>query len=258
MTTTRVFHLIAARMGVFTLAPAGVLLWAFGPPAALGGAAAAFGLELWRVRKLVVSAVPETLQFEQSTPGDHSWLDNDGFRRELAGLAALGFRPIADYTIAYPGSPDGHARLLINPELRVYAEVNQLRANGEITPVATTLVSILGEEWSLSTTSRPALATTVAFLRSPHAAWRTMPDAPPAELVTDHLATRNEMCRALNVAVGGDGSVESYFAKQRADHATRRKGLTWKTVATGIGRGVRFERRPTTSWFGEFTPSAVR
>ena len=62
----RIFHQLAARVGVMTAAPAGVALWAFGPLAALGAGAGVAGLELWRVRAAVRSGMPDQLTFAPS------------------------------------------------------------------------------------------------------------------------------------------------------------------------------------------------
>lgn len=236
-------------------APAGVALWAFGPLAAVGSAAAVGGLELWRVRKAIHSAVPETLAFVPSRPVDHPWLDADGFRDALAALEAKGFRPIADYAVAYPNAPEGFARVAVNPELRIYAEVNQVRQRGHITHVTTALTSMLDDDWSLQTTTQEPFAVMVAFMCAERSVWRSLPGASAADLLADHLTLRTQMMSDLGVRIAGDGTLERYFEVQQRAHEGRKSTLTKTNVLKGIARGVAAERKPRREWFGAYTPS---
>jgi hypothetical protein len=251
----RIFHQLAARGGLMTAAPAGVALWAFGPIAALGAGAAVAGLELRRVRGAVRAGMPATLEFVPSRPADHPWLDADGFRDALGALETEGFRPVADYAVVYPKAPQGLARVLLHGELRIYAEVNQLRAKGHVTSVATTLTSMLDDGWSLQTRSQEPFPVSVAFMRAERALWRSLPGASAAELLADHTALRDRVCADLGVTVGGDGSLEQYFVLQQADHQAHRSALLSTNVVRGIARGIAAERRPRRQWLGAYRPS---
>ncbi len=250
----RIFHQLAIRAGLISTVPTGVALWAFGPFAAVPVGVAVIGAELWRVRSAVRSGVPEVLEFIPSRPADHPWLDADGFRRELGALDELGFEPAADYTILYPNAPTGLARVLVHPQLCVYAEVNQVRHKGRITPTTTCLTSMLDDGWSLQTTSLEPLPVAVAFMQAKRSVWRSMPDAPVAELLADHTELRTRMSADLNVRVGGDGTLDRYFELQQTGHQARRATLYSTNTLIGIARGLAAERRPARHWFGEYSP----
>lgn len=251
----RIFHQLAARGGLMAAAPAGVALWALGPLAAIGSAAAVTGLELWRVRAAVRAGMPETITFVPSRPADHDWLDADAFRDALSALDDLGFQPVADYRIEYRNAPDGLARVLINTDQRVYAEVNQVRHKGQTTRVATTLTSILDGGWSLQTTSQDPLPVAVAFLRSERNLWRSLPKATAIDLLADHATVRTSLCTDLGVGIGGDGTLDGYFRQQLAAHEAGRAALRSTNVVTGIARGLKAERQPRRQWFGEYSPT---
>ena len=93
-----------------------------------------------------------------TTPSDHPWLDGDAFREDLQELAALGFLPIADYSVVYPGAPRGFARVFVDPGRRVFAEVNQRRPGATVLPGATTFESVLTDGWSLQSTTREPMS----------------------------------------------------------------------------------------------------
>ena len=240
-----------------TAAPAGVTFWALGPLAATGAAAAVAGLELWRVRAAVRSGMPDALAFVPSRPADHPWLDVDGFRDELNALESCAFRPLADYSIAYPNAPTGLGRVLVHTDARVYAEVNQVRDRGRVTPVATTLTSRLDDGWSLQTTCQEPLPVAVAFMQAGRTVWRSLPGATAAELLADHLELREHLCADLGVDVSANGTLDDYFAAQQAAHDTRREALRSTNVLSGIARGIATERRPRHQWLGDYRPSQL-
>lgn len=250
----RIFHQLAVRAVILAAVPAAVVLWAVGPVAALIAGGAVSAVELARVRSVLRSGIPETLDFVPSRPADHPWLDADGFRRELGELDALDFAPTADYTITYPSAPTGLARVLVHPKLCIYAEVNQVRDKGKITPTTTCLTSMMENGWSLQTSSQEPLAVAVAFMQAKRSAWRSLPGAPVAELLADHLALRDRMCADLGLRLSGDGSVERYFELQQTGHHARRQALLHTNIVAGIARAIAAERRPARQWFGEYSP----
>ena len=252
----RIFHQLAARAVLLTAAPAGVALWAFGPLAAVSAGAAVTGLELWRVRAAVRSGIPEALTFAPSRPADHPWLDADAFHHDLSALETLGFLPVADYTIVYPKAPKGLARVLVHTDHCVYAEVSQVRRKGQITPVTTTLTSLLDDGWSLQTTSQEPLPVAVAFMQTKRLLWRSLPGALVADLLDDHTELRTQMCTDLRLGIGGDGTLERYFELQELSHGARRDALRHTNVVTGIAKGIAAERHPRREWFGEYQPAA--
>ena len=252
----RIFHQLAARAVLLTAAPAGVALWAFGPVAAVSAGAAVTGLELWRVRAAVRSGIPEALAFAPSRPADHPWLDADAFHHDLSALETLGFLPVADYAIVYPKAPKGLARVLVHTDHCVYAEVSQVRSKGQITPVTTTLTSLLDDGWSLQTTSQEPLPVAVAFMQTKRLVWRSLPGALVADLLDDHTELRTQMCADLGLGIGGDGTLERYFELQKLSHGARRDALRHTNVVTGIARGIAAERHPRREWFGEYQPVA--
>jgi hypothetical protein len=256
MTAPRVFHPLVLRVALVTLIPAGVGVWVGGWWVGAATALVLLAMELRRVRRAVLSGMPAAVEFQPTRPADHPWLDDEGFRSELAALQSLGFLPIADYRVAYPGAPDGFARVLVHPGHRVYAEVNQLRKGAVQTPVATALQSVMDDGWSLQTSSQEPFAVTAALVRPRRSVWRSRPGAAPADLLDDHLALRERMCRDLGIRVGGEGTVDGWFAVQRDGHREQADALRRVNIVMGILRGLRCERSARTEWMGDYSRSA--
>ncbi len=253
MGSSRVFHPLLIRIGLIAAVPAAVI-WSFaGPLPALAAGAVLVIAEFWRIRRAVTVGMPDRIEFVPSRPVDHPWVDTDAFRRELEALAELGFSPVADYQVVYPGAPDGLARVLVNADARVYAEVSQARSGARATPVATSLTSVMSDGWSLQTSSREPSPLAVAFMRTPRAMWRSLPKAAPQELLADHLELREHAAGDLGVGVGGDGSLNGYFTQQQIEHQARRATLIATNVVRGLVRGLACERAMPSQWLGEYT-----
>lgn len=252
MGSSRVFHPLLVRIALIGAAPA-VVIWSFAGllPALVAGALLVVA-ELWRIRRAVTVGMPDRIEFVPSRPADHAWIDTDAFRTELESLAELGFAPVADYEIVYPGAPDGLARVLVNADARVYAEVSQVRAGRRATPVATTLMSVMSDGWSLQTSSRAPTPVAVAFMQTPRAMWRSLPQATPQELLADHLQLRERASGDLGVGVGGDGSLNGYFTQQQIEHQARRTALIATNVVRGLVRGLACERSMPSQWLGDY------
>jgi hypothetical protein len=253
----RVFHLLVARLAVVSLAPAAVAAWAVTPIVGAGLGVAFLAWDLWRVRQAAIVGTPGELAFHPANRADYPWLDHEGFRTHLTELHDLGFHPIADCTVTFPGAPEGFARVLVDPQARIYAEVNQIRSGNEAHPVVTTFASVLSEGWSLASTTREVIPTTYAFMCAPKACWSSHPDAPLSDLLRIHVERRERMCRDLILSVGGAGTMEDYVALELARHDERRALVRSVNVPRAILRGLRCERRPQREWLGGYRPSVV-
>lgn len=252
MGPSRVFQPLVTRIGLIASVPSAVI-WSFaGPVAALVAGALLVIAELWRIRRAVTVGMPDRIEFAPARPADHSWIDTDAFRRELEALAELGFSPVADYQVVYPGAPDGLARVLVNADARVYAEVSQTRTGARATPVATSLTSVMSDGWSLQTSSREPSPVAVAFMQTPRGMWRSLPRATPQDLLADHIELRERAACDLGVGVGGDGSLNGYFTLQQIDHQARRATLLATNVVRGLLRGLACERKMPSQWLGEY------
>lgn len=258
MGPSRVFHPLLVRIALIAAVPAAVI-WSFaGPLPALAAGALLVVAELWRIRRAVTVGMPDRIDFVPSRPADHAWIDTDGFRRELEVLAELGFSPVADFQVVYPGAPDGLARVLVNADARVYAEVSQTRTGARLTPVATSLTSVMSDGWSLQTSSRQPAPVAVAFMQTPRAMWRSLPQATAQDLLADHLELRERVAYNLGVGVGGDGSLNGYFTQQQLEHQARRAALIATNVVRGLVRGLACERTMPSQWLGEYASAPRR
>jgi len=258
MVPSRVFQPLLVRIGLIAIVPATVIWAVAGPLVALIGGAGLLAAELWRIRRAVTLGTPDRLEFVPSRPADHPWVDTEAFRRELEALAELAFHPVADYQVVYPGAPDGLARVLVSPEAQVYAEVSQTRSGAHPTPVATTLISAMSDGWSLQTSSREPMPLRVAFMQRPRAMWRSLPQAAPQELLSDHLALRERAARDLQVSAGGDGTLNGFFALKQIEHQACRAALLETNIFRGLARGVACERKAPTQWLGDYTVPPTR
>lgn len=252
MVSSRVFQPLIIRIALIAIVPASVIFAVAGPLPALIAGGGLLIAELWRIRRAVTSGMPEWVEFVPSRPADHPWVDPEGFRRELEALAELGFQPLADYGLVYPGAPDSLARVLVNTEARVYAEVSQTRSRACTSPVATTLMSAMSDGWSLQTSSREPVPLCVAFMRTPRAMWRCLPQATPQDLLGDHLSLRARAADDLAVSVAGDGTLSGFFALQQIEHQARRAALLETNLLRGLARGVACEGTPPVQWLGDY------
>lgn len=252
MANQRVFHQLVVRLFLMAAVPAAVTGWLFGPIPGAAVGVVLITVELLRVRRAVLAGMPAELTFVPARPADYPWLDAEGFKFELEALAALGFHPVGDYTITYPGAPQAFARALLNAQYRVYAEVSQVKQEGVILPAATTLQSVLSDGWTVQTSGREVMPVSMAFMRSPRAVWRAHPEAEPADLLEDHLELRHRMLVDLGLELEGEGTLEGYFAVQQLGHETRVEAVRHTNILRGILRGLRCERTGGTEWLGKY------
>ncbi len=255
--TTRVFHLLCARLALVSLAPAAVAFWAVGPLVGIAVGAAILVWDIWRVRQAVISVVPETMQFVPAKRSDHQWIDDAGFRTHLAELQALGFHPLADFHPTYPGAPKAFGRALVHPQARVYAEVNQVKDGSTPMPVVTVLTTPLTDGWSLTTTTREIVPTIYAFMRAPRAVWKCAPQMTIDAVFRDHVEQRRRLCHDRGLSIAGDGTMEGYVAAQTAQHADRFATVRSVNIVRAIANGLACERRPVREWHGGVPPTVT-
>jgi hypothetical protein len=234
------------------------------PPAVATAAAAVvllipLGLFLAFLTKSgVVGAMPDEVDFRETTPGAFPELDARRLEGYTAAFEALGFRQVTDYTVVMnlDNGVTGFARLFFHDAHRCFAEVNQGFRHGSPVPMRCQIVSFLEEGWSVATGDRQ---TTKEFylLRRPRAVWRSLPDREPAALMEGHRTLRDRVAGELALEVCADGSAQAYFRRE-AENTRLRKDLVRRRNAVALCAELwLFDKNPKSEWLGDY-PRAAR
>src|SRR5207245_11429467 len=78
------------------------------------------------------------------------------------------------------------------------------------------------------------------MMRLPKCLWVYMPDVGRSELLTGHLARRNQITNDLGISASTDMSIEAYQACVLQRHAERRAAIQKKNIFFGIAVQLAF------------------
>lgn len=208
------------------------------------------------MKSTVLQKMPTRLAFDPAEPGEFPALDTQAFNGYTHALEDLGFRHAFDYRLRneLADSGTGFARLFLHPEHGCYAEINQAFGTGGVTTkMGCTLLSVLDDGWSLSSTDRDPAAFAVAWLwREPRVLWTAHPGAAPEKLLKAHLARRDRLARTLGLEIASDLSADAYFARESDVSASRRRALQRKSAVVGLFEYWQWRRNPRHEWLGEY------
>jgi hypothetical protein len=205
-------------------------------------------------RSRTLKTLPDTYDFQPAAPSEFAGLDQAKLDELTAALERLGFRPARDFSVvpdAGKFTPD-FSRLLIHPEHHCFAQIVQFfppkRRPQRMTVV---LHSVLGDDWSLSTSPEPTPAMTYRA-RLPHALWFCVPGGGPAELLEAHLSRRRQIATGLNLSVEPGLSFAKYQSYALGRYAERRAALRKRGLLFGPREALTFRFRPPQEWLGDF------
>jgi hypothetical protein len=258
--------LLAAAAWLFVSGYWGPLLWqplqfllrvsglprTWAPGVALG-ILALVGYVVWKLRFL--RRIAAEIDFLPCEPDDFPALDCKALARYTKALESLGFIRIVDYTTAteVKKTMTGFGRLLVHPQRRCYAEINQvftLQGKAAI-PMRCGVQSFLDEGWSLSASDRAPVGARW-MMRRRRGLWTSNPQATPADLLAGHLRRRQRMVLDLGLEAPPEVSAEAYFAQVRAEARDRKRTLRWKNLVVGMAESWLFNRAPRYEWMGDY------
>jgi hypothetical protein len=215
-------------------------------------------LAFW-TKSSVVGAMPNDVDFRDTTPDKHPDLDAKKLEEYTAAFEGLGFRQATDYTVVTDtgGGGRGFARLFFHPEKHCFAEVNQaFRSSGDGTLMRCHVVSLLEDGWSVATGDRQPTKEYYQ-MRRPRAVWRNLPGRDPAALFKGHLELRDRVGKELRAKVEEDGRPQAYFQRESAA-ARERKQLVGRRNAVALAIEMwLFDRYPKSEWMGDY-PKVAR
>jgi hypothetical protein len=235
------------------------------PPVVAIGATAvillgAVGLVLaFLTKSSVVGAMPNDVDFRDTSPAKHADLDAKKLEEYTAAFEALGFRQVTDYTVVTDtgGGGRGFARLLFHPEKHCFAEVNQaFRSSGDAIPMRCSLLSLLEDGWSVATGDRQPTKE-YYLIRRPRAVWRSLPGRDPQALFKGHLEFRDRVASELRVQVEQDGRAQAYFQRESAATRERKQRVGRRNAVMMALELWLFDRYPKSEWLGDY-PKAAR
>ena len=217
---------------------------------------------LW-IKARLSAQMPLRVEFLRADPKDFSKLDQQALDRYTKAFEALGFRHAKDYTIRTEiKSPNkGFGRLFIHPKYRCYAEANQVMSGGEGkgAPMRCNLMSLLEEDWSLSSGTRDPISVKTQWLwRRPRSLWTCHPGAAPQAVFKAHMAQRQELIDCLGIEPLADVSPEAYFEHSQDASVERKRAFQRKNILINLIELWLFSKSPRSSWLGEFPKLAKR
>lgn len=233
------------------------------PLLAIGITAAVFlvPMGLWilvTLKSTILNAMPDEISFNPTKPSKFRNLDVDQLDQYTEELESLGFKQAIDYTVRteLEHFPSGFARLFINEEDGCYAEINQgFTPDGEAVPMRCVITSHMEDDWALSTTDRTPSKESY-LMRRPRAAWRSLPDKDPADLLSHHLKMRKRMLKALEIDLSGSLSSKAYFAREEKANRERKEVVRGRWTIGMLIEFFFFDRNPKFEWLGEYAEAA--
>lgn len=234
------------------------------------------------MKKAALDSVPTGLRFVFAKASDFPTLDTATLEKTGLELAALGFVPLADFTLASDNAKHSPAfgRVFANREHNCMAEVSQVFPREKPPgPMACTVMSHFAGEpvalpftrssavapipeparaedgknddliWSLATTQRTPDAVLWA-LRGPRQMFSNHPTLTASQIFQRHLDKRREIEPVLDLPVATDTSLETYMVRSNGAGERLRRRLL-KTPAIRFFYDYKYANKPG-EWWGEY------
>jgi hypothetical protein len=212
---------------------------------------------VWLKVKLV-GIMPDHVEFLPADPEDFAGLDQDLLLEYTVAFESLGFHQAFDYTVrtdvAEVNRNTGMGRLFINPELRCYAEVNQLfTAQKKAIPMRCNVISILEDGWTLSSGNREwAQVRAIWMWRRPRSLWTRHPGATPSEILDAHMERRQRIVHDLGLSLASDVSPRAYCLLEETATAERKQVFRRRNIAVALFEYWRVGIKPPKEWMGDY------
>lgn len=171
----------------------------------------------WQTRSKFLASIPKRLEFRPvdlaSLPAG---LNVDELEARTDAYLSLGFQQLLDFR-SVGDAPSGvvlFGRMLVHPGHRCFAVLHQdFVPSAEPSPTKHNIISLLGEDWRLTTSAAPpSLASSVRLPRELVQRWL---GTTPGELLEWHLQRRRGMVANIPAPVCQDLTPEVYLERGR-------------------------------------------
>jgi hypothetical protein len=203
-------------------------------------------------------AIPDDLEFRQvDFETLRPILQLEAFERVARLLEREGFASLGEFGTEFGASvkTQSYFRLYRHEEQGCFATVTQHCASGTDFRPYCRIVSLLEQEWHLSTWDVPPLFPTLAHL--PRELGVHLPQAGPAELVANHLALRRRMEAKLGIQPLGDLTEAAYFGYVRGYVRAMREVARRRSLVANLWQTLKLRRQHHYQWLGDFAPRAT-
>jgi hypothetical protein len=249
------------------VAPLAQFLIARGLPPPAGWAIASLGLVVvvglplavalaLAIKRQLVAGMPERLEFLPANANQFPGLDKKALLRYTSALQDLGFVHALDYIphSEIPTANTGFARLFTHPDHGCYAEINQVvPAQGEAKPMALTFMSVLDQDWNLTSGDRDPHSLRAQLLwRRPKSLWTCHAGASPHAVLAAHLERRRQIVEGLDLKVPNSLSAKAYFLHEQQAAIARKQALRQKNIAVGLVEYWLAGKKPQQEWMGAY------
>ncbi len=193
-------------------------------------------------------------QWEPAQLADWPRLDATTWAQETAHLEELGFQRGQDWRLTPevgPTEPQA-MRLFYHPEHQCFARLVQgVPRRGRPSPLVSEVTSYLAEGWCLITTSQPP-SPAIAALQVSRQLWFSVPGADLPQVLTEHLARRQEILTGLGQPIAGDRTFTDYQTAL-LERAWRQRQIAKRLNTLGsFGQAVKSVFRPQRAWWNGY------
>src|SRR6267143_1504022 len=212
------------------------------------------------LKRKILKNLPNTYGFPPARVEQFPKLDQAGLQKITQDFEALGFTKLMDFSMV-PDSGQyipAFSRLMAHPRHHCFVEIFQIfPAKKGPMPLTYNISSNLHHGWSFSSGVRKTMALSY-LMRLPKCLWVYMPGVGRSELLTGHLARRNQITNDLGISASTDMSIEAYQACVLQRHAERRAAIQKKSIFFGLGEALAFKLRPKHEWLGDYPKRAAQ
>lgn len=199
-------------------------------------------------------------QWEPAQLSQWPRLEATAWAQETARLEELGFQRGQDWRLTPevgPAEPQA-MRLFYHPEHQCFARlVQSVPHRGKPSPLVSEVTSYLAEGWCLITTSQtPSPA--IAALQLSRQLWFSVPGADSQQVLTEHLARRQEILTGLGHPIAGDRAFADYQTAL-LERSWRQRQIAKRLSTLGsFGQAVKSVFRPQRAWWNGYAEASQK
>jgi hypothetical protein len=204
----------------------------------------------------ILERMPGPLEFHPVKAEELTELSHEELERMTTEFESLGFLWEVDYVprSKVTRGTSAFGRLFTHPRHFCYGEIQQIiTSSGKVTPVQFNLMSLLEDDWTLSSGNRAPRSIKMIWLwRQPKVLWTTHPNISPEKVLAAHLELRDRIAGDLGLRVPTILSAEAYFAHEQQAAIRRKEALRRKNILIGWIELWCFEKNPRSQWLGDY------
>lgn len=206
----------------------------------------------YAVKRAVLKGMATKMEFYRTSADKYPALDRQALTAYTSELQALGFEPLIDYTVRTDKDGDftNFARLFVQPQEKVFAEVQQVFSNGvAFIPMSVMLGSRFENEMVFSTMNRESDPILYAS-RRPENLFVYLPDAGVELLMQTHLVYRERIGAQIGTRVVEDTTLDGYLLATGKRAFKMNEVIERKTGLLYLLAIDYHQRHPKNAWLG--------